>query len=86
MDLSTAKRIVAEWLEEWQPPRRAGKTFFMFQTIWDLIREGVCERGDIRSGGLFCRAARDSTINLDRVPPLVQRWISREREDGSESR
>jgi hypothetical protein len=71
MDLEAARRIVAEWLEEWRPPdlipretpppaleklseilaivgpRRAGKTYFMFQLLEDLITRSVCARDDI---------------------------------------
>ncbi|MCX6350115.1 MAG: ATP-binding protein [Candidatus Aureabacteria bacterium] len=71
MDLEAARRIVAEWLEEWKPPdlvpreaqppdlkklseilaivgpRRAGKTYFMFQMLEDLVRRSVCARDDI---------------------------------------
>jgi len=71
MNLELARRIVAEWLEEWQPPplverevagpdfarlsdilavvgpRRAGKTYLLFEWISRLLRDGICAREDV---------------------------------------
>jgi len=71
MEIEVARRIVAEWLEDWRAPemiprdlrppalenlseilavvgpRRAGKTYFMFQMLEDLVRRSVCARDDI---------------------------------------
>jgi predicted AAA+ superfamily ATPase len=71
MDLSDAKQIVAEWLEDWESPelvprdltvqdisrlsdilaivgpRRAGKTFFMYLLIKELIARKKCTREEI---------------------------------------